>query len=127
MKVHIFIGYFNTREEATRYSEPYWEPEPEETVSDEEYTLWENSNPKWKMATDLNCLLDSDFIETITDNKFEYLSHIIKEPKYIETLKYELNSKNSTLILIFDNAISKNKKLYSTNVVKYFGCFKSLI
>ena len=91
MKVHVFLGEFKTRKDATSYTESYWEPEPDESVSDRDYEIWENSNPKWKMKSDLNCYLDGDFIETITeDNKFEYLCGMIQNPESIKHLKTEL-------------------------------------
>ena len=127
MKVHVFLGEFKNREDATSYTESYWEPEPDETVSDEEYELWENNNPKWKMESDLNCYLDGDFIETITDkDKFDYLCGILEDPENVKHLKSELESK--TLILIFENAIdSENAELKSTEKIEYKGVFESTL
>ena len=127
MKVHVFIGAFKSRKEAIAYTAPYWEPEPDETVSDEEYTLWENNNPKWEMASDPNCALDGDFIETITDeNKFDYLCGIIENPESVQHLKEELDKK--VLILIFEKAFSsENVDVRSTSRIEYKGVFESTL
>ncbi|EWH09373.1 hypothetical protein KLA_17294 [Cellulophaga geojensis KL-A] len=127
MKVHVFLGEFNSRKEATSYTESYWEPEPDETASDEEYALWENNNPKWKMESDLKCYLDGDFIETITDeNKFEYLCGMIENSEDIKHLKTELKGKE--LILIFEKAInSENAELKSTDRIEYKGVYESTL
>ncbi|WP_035337466.1 hypothetical protein [Dokdonia sp. PRO95] len=127
MKVHVFLGEFKTRKDATSYTESYWEPEPDESVSDRDYEIWENSNPKWKMKSDLNCYLDGDFIETITEgNKFEYLCGMIQNPESIKHLKTELNKK--VLVLIFEKGINSQKsKLKSTEVLEYIGVFESTL
>ena len=99
MKVHVFLGEFKSRKDAISYTETCWEPEPDETVSEEEYSLWENNNPKWEMKSDLNCYLDGDFIETITDeNKFEYLCGMIENPENVKHLKHELENKELIII-----------------------------
>ncbi|AWH74940.1 hypothetical protein DCS32_12425 [Dokdonia sp. Dokd-P16] len=127
MKVHVFLGEFETRKDATSYTESYWETEPNEAVSDRDYEIWENSNPKWKMKSDLNCYLDGDFIETITEgDKFEYLCGMIQNPKNVRHLKSELDKK--ALILIFEKAIDSNKsKLKSTEILEYKGVFESTL
>ena len=87
----FFLWEFKNRKDATSYTESYWAPEPDETVSEEEYAIWENNNPKWKMESDLNCYLNADFIETIIDdNKFEYLYVMIENHKNVKHLKTEL-------------------------------------
>lgn len=71
--VHIFIGEFDNREVATTYTQGYWEHEPDGTATDEELNKWEERNPIWQMRDDLNCYMDSDFIETITaEFKLQY-------------------------------------------------------
>ena len=129
MNVHIFIGEFNDRQEALSYTQEYWHPEPADSVSDKEYEEWENNNPKWLMRDDLNCFLDADFIETITDaNKFSYLKSIVKEPEKVKNLESNLQSTKSTLILIFDKAIgTENVKMKSTNRIDYKGEFKCVM
>ena len=126
MKVHVFLGEFNSRKDATSYTESYWEPAPDETASEEECAIWENNNPKWKMESDLNCYLDGDFIETITDNKYQYLCGMIENPENVKHLEKELEKME--LILIFEQAInSKNAELKSTDRIEYKGVFESTL
>ena len=127
MEVHVFLGVFKNRKDATSYTESYQAPESDETVSEEEYAIWENNNPKWKMESDLNCYLDGDFIETITDdNEFQYLCGMIENPKNVKHLKTELDKKE--LILIFEKAInSKNAEFKSTDRIEYKGFFESTL
>jgi len=79
------------------------------------------------MESDLNCYLDGDFIETITDdNEFEYLCGMIENPKNVKHLKTELDKKE--LILIFEKAInSKNAEFKSTDRIEYKGFFESTL
>lgn len=128
MNVHVFIGNFNTPEEALLYTTPQWEPEPDDSVSDEAYSEWENNNPKWKMETDLNCTLDEDFIETITEDQFNYLNSIVQQPERIKKWETKLASSKAILVLIFEQAISlQNEPLKSTETIQYIGCFESTI
>lgn len=128
MSVHVFLGQFKSREEAILYTEPRWEPEPDESVSDEEYSAWEDQNPNWQMRSDLDCYLDSDFIETIDGNKFEYLQGIVKDSSVIEKYKDELNQTDSILVLIFDQAIDFQKSEFkSTPKLKYIGYYESSV
>lgn len=126
MKVHLFIGNFNSKEEAVFYTEPTWEPEPDDSASDEEYSEWKNNNPKFKMQQELGCY--SDFIETITENKFNYLKNLITDNDRIKDLEIELNKKSSTLILFFEKAIFDLKQpLKSTDKMKYHGTYLTVI
>ena len=79
------------------------------------------------MESDLNCYLDGDFIETITDdNEFQYLCGMIENPKNVKHLKTELDKKE--LILIFEKAInSKNAEFKSTDRIEYKGFFESTL
>ena len=129
MKIHVFIGKFLNRELALKYTEPFWEPEPNENVSDEEYNEWEDRNPIFEMANDLDCFLDSDFIETITDsNKTEYLKSMLEVPSKINATESELNSEKSVLVLIFEKAInSEDFSFGDTPKLKYKGVFESIL
>ncbi len=46
---------------------PYWEPEPDDSVSDEEYDAWERRNPRWCFCEDIGLKLDQDFVELCFD------------------------------------------------------------
>lgn len=128
MNVHVFIGKFTSREEAILYTEPCWETEPDDSVSDEEYSAWEDRNPTWQMRSDLDCYLDSDFIETIDGNKFEYLQSVVKDSKGLAVYEDELKQTDSILVLIFDQAIDFQKsEIKSTPKLKYIGYYESTI
>jgi len=64
--LNVFIASFENRNDALTYSQAQWEPQPPADASDEEYEVWEDRNPQWRMRSDLETsFLDADFIETI--------------------------------------------------------------
>lgn len=132
-RVHVFAGCFESCEQSLKYTEAQWEPEPEESASDDEYTAWENRNPTWALQSDLGIRLDADFIETIeigpaigdwrtnANNAFQYLNSMLNDSKAIERIQ-ERASKANTLVLIFDKAVKDaNSKFASTPVLTYCG------
>lgn len=129
--VHIFVGEFENREDATCYTQGKWEPEPDDSATDEEYNEWEERNPIWQMRDDLNCYLDSDFIETITDEfKLEYFNGLVKNESTTSQYSELLSSQKSALILIFDLALhesEKNIEMKSTDRMKYIGKYSTVI
>lgn len=129
--VHIFIGKFNDRIDATSYTEAQWEPEPDSLATDEEFEKWEDRNPVWQMRDDLNCYLDSDFIETISEEiKLNYFEGIVKNKSVTNPYSELLSSENSALILIFDLALhesEKNHQMKSTSRMEYIGKFPTVI
>jgi hypothetical protein len=80
--LHVFAGAFASRDDACMYTEVQWEPEPDSSVSDEDYRAWEDRNPSWRMKADLgDPYLDSDFIETIDGpDRFDYLATLHRTP-----------------------------------------------
>ena len=131
MKVHVFKGNFEDITKAANYTEPQWEPEPEKGTTDEEYILWEERNPRFEMQADLNCHLDSDFIETIPSHKTDvvrYLKSMVKNPLEVEPIINEFEDKETVLILIFEDAISGNEKQFDdTKKMKYLGEYESTL
>lgn len=129
--VHIFIGEFENRDNATSYTQGRWEPEPDESATDEQYSKWEERNPIWKMRDDLNCYLDSDFIETITDEiKLKYFGGLVKNDSLTRQYSKLLSNQKSALILIFDSALhesEKDIKMKSTERMEYIGKFPTEI
>lgn len=129
--VHIFVGEFENRQDATSYTQGRREPEPDDSATDEEYSKWEERNPIWQMRDDLNCYLDSDFIETITDEfKLEYFGDLVKNDSLTSQYSELLNSQKSVLILIFDLALhesEKNIEMKSTQKMEYVGKFPTEI
>ncbi|WP_411959581.1 hypothetical protein ACK56M_14465 [Pseudomonas sp. s4] len=62
---HLFGANFASDEEAESYAFEQWEPEPPEAASDTEYSDWEERNPTWRMADELEFHMDSDFVELL--------------------------------------------------------------
>lgn len=60
---HLFGANFASDEEAELYACAQWEPVPPTTTSDAEYCAWEDRNPTWRMADELEFHIDSDFVE----------------------------------------------------------------
>jgi len=83
------------------------------------------------MRDDLNCYLDSDFIETITDEfKLEYFNGLVKNESTTSQYSELLSSQKSALILIFDLALhesEKNIEMKSTDRMKYIGKYSTVI
>jgi len=63
--IHVFTALFATKDEASTFGHPHWEPEPSQDASEEEYTAWEDRNPIWPMKSELSCSIDNDFVEII--------------------------------------------------------------
>lgn len=62
---HLFGAVFTDDAEAQRYAFEQWEPEPSESASDAEYSAWEDRNPTWRLAQELEFYIDSDFVELL--------------------------------------------------------------
>lgn len=60
---HLFGANFASDEEAKLYAFEQWEPEPPAAASAAEYSEWEDRNPTWRMADELEFNIDSDFVE----------------------------------------------------------------
>ena len=123
--VHIFAGFFETREDASAYTEAHWEPEPTEGVCDQEYAAWESRNPIWPLRSDLGVYLDSDFIEMIDAvDRYEYLGEMLTDPNAVERIRSDAGDKANTLLLIFAAALGNfPATMKSTAKLTYCGNF----
>lgn len=121
--VFVFIGSFDSDGLARAYSEPQWEPEPLETVSDSEYQMWEERNPVWLLREDLGIYLDNDFIETITDQNWQsYLSSLLDDSKHLHQILSHCPEKTNCLVLVFKQALSGfDAELKSTPTLSLMG------
>ncbi|MEO0644869.1 MAG: hypothetical protein AAFZ17_01735 [Cyanobacteria bacterium J06650_10] len=123
--LHIFAGKFASRDEACLYTEAQWEPEPNDTASDDQYAVWEARNPTWQFRNDLgNIYLDSDFIETIDgQQRYNYLRSYLVHPT--DLAKIQNTAADSTiLLLLFPDAFSGfEATLHSTPKMIYCGAF----
>lgn len=123
--VHVFVGRFSSSDEARAYTEQQWEPEPDDSVSDEEYEDWEDRNPTWKLRDDLAPLyLSPDFIETITsEDRYDYLGKLLNDPAAAAHLQAVAGDAN-TLVLVFSGAFAEFPPVVkSTPALKYLGEF----
>ncbi|TWU05793.1 hypothetical protein [Stieleria varia] len=123
--LHVFAGTFLSRNEACLYTEPQWEPEPSDTVSDDEYAAWENRNPSWGFCDDLgDVYLDSDFIETIDgDERYSYLASYLVNGSDLGRVR-AANPDANTLLLVFPDAFGGfDSSLRSTPKLTYCGGF----
>ncbi|MEO1522935.1 MAG: hypothetical protein AAFU78_19475 [Cyanobacteria bacterium J06633_2] len=123
--LHVFAGKFASRDEACLYTEPQWEPEPNDTVSDEEYAAWEDRNPIWQFRDDLgDVYLDSDFIETIDGHRrYEYLKSYLVEQNDLRKIE-DIAADANILLLIFPDAFGDFEATpHSTPRMVYCGAF----
>lgn len=123
--VHVFVGTFASRNAACEYTEEQWEPEPDESVSDEEYEAWEERNPTWKLDDDLDCdYLTGDFVETVTGHdRMEYLARMVTDTNAISEIRKQIGDDNAnTLVLVFSAAFDGQRaNVSSTPLLKYCG------
>lgn len=122
--LHVFAGSFPSRDDACLHSEPQWEPEPDDSASDEEYAAWEGRNPAWELRDDLGVGLDSDFIETIDgDERYDYLAGYLVDDSDLDAVRTAAGI-SSILVLIFADALHDRKaELKSTTRLIYCGAF----
>lgn len=62
---HLFGATFASDAEAERYAFEQWEPESSSSATDAEYSAWEDRNPTWRLAEELEFYMDSDFVELL--------------------------------------------------------------
>lgn len=124
-KLHVFAGSFASREEACLYTEEQWEPEPDESASDDEYAVWEDRNPIWGFGDDLAVGLDSNFIETIDGKtRYEYLNGYLVNEGDLELIQNAAGDSN-VFVLVFPNALhDPRSELASTPQLIYCGSFE---
>jgi hypothetical protein len=120
--VHVFAGRFKDEEEASTYTEARWHPERDESVSDEEYAAWEARNPHWRLRSDLDGYLDSDFIETITGpERYSYLEKLLVTRGDLARIM-AVDPEANTRVLIFQEALGGFEvEMKSTERLSYCG------
>jgi hypothetical protein len=125
MKIYIFAGEFKDRADACLYSEPQWEPEPNNSVPDEEYMAWEDRNPVHRLEENVGTYLDSDFIETV-DLNYDYLSSLNISDEDIRKISKTIKPEYNYFVLVFEDALGdrelKNPPV-SNETLKYCGQF----
>lgn len=122
-KLHVFAGSFASREDACLHTERQWEPEPDDSVSDDEYAAWEDRNLAWALRDELGVRLESEFIETIDGHhRYHYLGGYLQsgDTDTVQTCAGDAN----ILVLVFPDALDDSTvELKSTSKLKYCGAF----
>lgn len=124
-KVNVFCGAFNSIEDACLYSEPQWEDEPDENVSDADYFEWEMRNPTHRLKENIHSYLDQDFIETINFD-LNYLSNININASDISIIK-NMSLGSSFMVLVYEEALGGfdlKSPPASNSFLKYCGCYE---
>jgi hypothetical protein len=123
--VHVFVGSFENRDVACEYTEPQWEPEPDENATDQEYKAWEDRNPSWQMSSNLGVYLDPDFVETLhADDGFDFLAAILTEESALDRIRAISGDQDDFLVLIFSVALGGfPAEMKSTPRLRYCGQF----
>lgn len=127
LTIHVFVGTFADRDTAYLYTQEQWQPEPDEGVSDEEYSAWEDANPSWAFRSDLGIYLDSDFVEErFGDDRFDHLWAEIADLAAIESLREQYAATTNTLVMVGSCALGGfPAELKSTPRLLYCGEYAS--
>ena len=123
-KLYVFAGKFNSLEEACLYSEPQWEPEPDDSVSDGEYSIWEDRNPTHELKENIDTYLDNDFIETV-ECDFEYLLSYRIKTEDIGEIRIKAKEANF-FVLVYEDALGGfplDSEPKSNSVLTYCGSY----
>lgn len=121
--VHVFAGNFESRSAACLYSEEQWEPEPDDSVSNDEYAAWEERNPSWPLSDDLGVDLDPDFIETVRcEGDYDYLATMLQSKSDLEQIIESAPDDTNTLVLIFRDALHDPKAVRLTSTPRLIYC-----
>ena len=127
-KVYIFAGEFDSIKNACVYSQKQWEPEPHDSVSDEEYEKWEKHNPTHSLKKNISSYLDEDFIETIHLD-YDYLKGIELSESDLNEVKNKTKGDN-VFVLVFEDALGEfelNSEPKSTPELNYCGVYSCVL
>ncbi|UVL59699.1 hypothetical protein LOY54_16775 [Pseudomonas sp. B21-032] len=127
---HLFAATFESETHARQFAFEQWQPEPPASASAAEFAAWEDRNPSWQLAQELEWFMDSDFVEL--DESLEYVHSLMAD----EAQKAQLCSRSldafSHFIIVGDNAIygdrrsadhSHSRQPQSTATLTYLGHF----
>lgn len=110
---HLFGANFATEAEAKKFVYEQWEPEPAESASEAEYVSWEERNPTWRLAEELEFYMDPDFVELVGTP--ENVIAQIRSPS--ERVLFSSKATEFThFILVGSNAIWGDRRSTSTQV-----------
>ncbi|MGF6595027.1 hypothetical protein [Pseudomonas sp. 2835] len=127
---HLFAATFESQTHARQFALEQWQPEPPASASAGEFAAWEERNPSWQLAQELEWFMDSDFVEL--DESLEYVQSLMAD----EAQKAQLCSRSlggfSHFIIVGDNAIYGDRRSadqanlrqpQSTATLTYLGHF----
>ncbi|MGE8392411.1 hypothetical protein HFV04_023940 [Pseudomonas sp. BIGb0427] len=127
---HLFAATFESETHARQFAFEQWQPEPPASASAAEFAAWEDRNPSWQLAQELELFMDSDFVEL--DASLDYVQSLMAD----EAQKAQLCSRSldafSHFIIVGDNAIygdrrsadhSRSRQPQSTATLTYLGHF----
>ena len=127
---HLFAATFESETHARQFAFEQWQPEPPASASAAEFAAWEDRNPSWQLAQELEWFMDSDFVEL--DESLDYVQSLMAD----EAQKAQLCSRSlagfSHFIIVGDNAIygdrrsadhSQSRQPQSTATLTYLGHF----
>ncbi len=128
----IFSGNFESEELARDYFIPYWEPEPDENATDEEYYAWESRNPIWKLEKQLGKAIDPCFTEFHGDfysiyqaltpvDQIKFMGRVSDVNRYFLIIQFDAIENGEDLI----SDLSSDKISLPDNV-KYLGAYRPL-
>lgn len=127
---HLFAATFESETHARQFAFEQWQPEPAASASAAEFAAWEERNPSWQLAQELELFMDSDFVEL--DESLDYVQSLMAD----EAQKAQLCSRSlaefSHFIIVGDNAIYGDRRSadqanlrqpQSTATLTYLGHF----
>ncbi|WP_409299532.1 hypothetical protein [Pseudomonas sp. KCJK8993] len=122
---HLFAARFASHAEAELFAFEQWEAEPGPEASAAQYQAWEDHNPTWRLAQELERHLDSDFIELLPREEHpHYLESLIHSDVERQRLHSQVASDHSHFILVASAALDDQPPpRQGTKTLDYLGVF----
>nr|WP_283950200.1 hypothetical protein [Pseudomonas piscis] len=121
----MFAARFASAAEAELFAFEQWQPEPGPEANAAQYQAWEDNNPSWRLAQELERHLDSDFIELLPRDEYpHYLESLIHSDVERQRLHSQVVCDHSHFILIASAALDgQQPALQGTTTLDYLGLF----
>ncbi|QBF27290.1 hypothetical protein EXN22_16925 [Pseudomonas tructae] len=127
---HLFAATFQSEDQARQFAFEQWQPEPPADASPAQYAAWEDNNPSWPLAEELEFFMDSDFVEL--DESLTYVHSLVASEAQKALLSSPSLEAFSHFIIIGDNALGADRRApdhtplrqpQSTATLTYLGHF----
>ena len=105
---HLFAATFESETHARQFAFEQWQPEPPADASSAEFAAWEDRNPTWRLAQELEFFMDSDFVEL--DESLEYVQSLVANEAQKALLWSRSQGAFSHFIIVGDNAIYGDRR-----------------